>query len=82
MGPGADLERVSAEATEQPFTAERAVTFWRDCERFVASIVPAIDAIAEELIHRGCLDGAEVAWLAAAAMGRTAAWIPPWTAEE
>jgi hypothetical protein len=68
VGPGEDLERISLEAAEQPFTAEGAITFWRDCERFAGSVAQAIDAIMEKLISRGHLDGGEVARLAAAAM--------------
>ena len=82
MGQGEDLERISPEATEQPFTANDAIIFWRDCERFVASITPAIDAIAELLLMRGRLQGDEAAGLAAAAMtGQLAPCIPFWTAE-
>jgi hypothetical protein len=83
VGHGEDLERISPEATEEPFTPESAVIFWRGCERFVESITPAVDAIAEQLIARGCLPGDKTARLAAAAMaGRPAPWIPPWAADE
>ena len=82
VGQGEDLERISPEATEQPFTANDAIIFWRDCERFVASITPAIDAIAELLVTRGHLQGDEAAELATAAMtGQLAPWIPLWIAE-
>lgn len=83
VGHGEDLERISPEATEESFTPENAVIFWRDCERFVESITPAIAAIAEQLVARGHLPGDETAHLAAAATdGRSAPWIPPWIAEE
>lgn len=81
--PGEDLALISPEVAEQPFTVDRAITFWRHCERFVTSVTPAIDAIARELASRGQLDGDEVVRLAVAAMtGRSAAWIPPWVTEE
>ncbi|MGH3277269.1 MAG: hypothetical protein ACRDNZ_23440 [Streptosporangiaceae bacterium] len=83
VGPGEDLELISPEATEQPFTASHAVTFWRDCERFVVSVAPAIDAIAQRLAGSGHLGGSEVAALAVAGMtGRPTAWIPRWVAEQ
>ena len=83
IAPGEDLHRISPEALERPFTPEHAVTLWRHCERFVASVLPAIDAIAGELVSRGRLDDGEAARLAATAMaGRPAPWIPAWTAED
>src|SRR5258708_5275776 len=48
--------------------AVRAVTFWRHCEQIVASVAPAIDAIARHLVSRGYLDGDEVTRSAATAM--------------
>ena len=82
VGHGEDLERISPEATEGSFTPASAVIFWRDCERFVQSITPAVDAIAEQLVVQGRLPGDATARIAAAAMaGRPAPWIPAWTAE-
>jgi hypothetical protein len=81
--PGEDLHRISPEALEHPFTAEHAVILWRHCERFVESVLPAIDAIAEKLVSRGRLDGDEAAQLATTAMaGRPVPWIPAWIAED
>jgi hypothetical protein len=83
VGRGEDLERISPEVTEGSFTPASAVIFWRDCESFVKSITPAVDAIAEQLVARGRLPGDETTRIAVAAMaGRPAPWIPPWTAEE
>jgi hypothetical protein len=83
IAPGEDLHRISPESLEHPFTAEHAVILWRHCERFVASVLPAIDAIAGKLVSRRHLDGDEAARLAATAMvGRPAPWIPAWTAED
>src|SRR5260221_7824380 len=48
--------------------AVRAVTFWRHCEQIVASVAPAIDAIARHLVSRGYLDGDEVTRSAATSM--------------
>jgi hypothetical protein len=81
--PGEDLASISPEGGGQPFTPTRAVMFWRQCEIFVASVSPAIEAIAGEVVRRGRTDGDEVSRLARTAMaGRPVAWIPPWTAED
>jgi hypothetical protein len=84
FGAGEDLERVRPDKEAgNPFTADRAIAFWRDCERFVVSVVPIIKAIAFQLVRLGTLEGKEAARLAAAAMpGRTRVQIPWWTAEE
>jgi hypothetical protein len=66
-------------------TPERAVVSWRQCERFVWSVSPAIGAIAGEtdVFQRGLISGDRADVLASTAMaGCPAPWIPPWTAEE
>jgi hypothetical protein len=83
VGPGEDLESISPEGGGQPFTPARAVMFWRQCEIFVASVSPAIDAIAGAVVRHGRIGGEEASRLARTAMaGRPVPWIPPWTAEE
>lgn len=82
-GPGEDLGRIDpAVVTGQPFTDEKAIRFWRDCERFITSVLPAVAAVAGPLTSCGLLSGDEAANLAAAAMQyQPPAWIPTWTAE-
>ena len=83
LGPTEDLEWVGTEGTDRPFTPERAVVFWRQSERFVWSVSPAVGAIAGEVLRRGRITGDEADVLASTAMaGCPAPWIPPWTAEE
>ena len=81
--PGEDLGRIDpAVVTGQPFTVEKAINFWRDCERFIISVLPAVAAVSRSLISHGLLSGDEAASLASAAMQRQPpAWIPPWTAQ-
>ena len=86
FAPGEDLERVRPEGAENAFTPDRAITFWRDCERFVLQVAPFIEAIAPPLLRHGTLEGKEVSRLAASAMaGRAGARrplpAPGWTAE-
>lgn len=82
FGAGEDLERVRPEGAENSFTPDRAVAFWRDCERFVASVAAVIGAIAPELVRLGSLEGTDIFRLAAAAMARSSALIPWWTVEQ
>jgi hypothetical protein len=83
LTPGDDLAWIGGEGSDNPFTAERAVLFWRQCEKFVWSVSPAIGAIAEEVFRRGHISGARAEVLASTAMaGCPPEWIPPWTAEE
>jgi hypothetical protein len=50
---------------------------WRDCERFVESCRPAIDAVAAAVLERGELTCAEVSEIATAAMaGKPAGLLP------
>lgn len=79
--PGEDLGRIDpAVVIGQPFTAENAVSFWRDCERFIISVLPAVIAVAGPLTKRALLSGDEAAELASAAMeGQAPPWIPSWT---
>jgi hypothetical protein len=83
VGPGEDLWHISPEGAEHPFTARQAIDFWRDCERFVTSVAPAVAVIARELLRREFLTGDEVAQLASTAMiGQSPVRMPLWTAEE
>ena len=69
--PGEDLGRIDpAVVTGQPFTVEKAINFWRDCERFIISVLPAVAAVSRSLISHGLLSGDEAASLASAAMQR------------
>jgi hypothetical protein len=72
IGPGEDLERVSPEPAEQPFSPDRAIVFWRDGEQFVKSLAPATEAIARRLAAVRRLEGGDLFRLAAVAMTRLA----------
>jgi len=83
VGQRNDLAPVSPGMGVLPLTADQAIRFWRQCEAFVASVSPAINVIAGEVLKHGRIDGDEAGRLARTAMiGRPAARIPPWAAEE
>ena len=83
IGPGEDLEPAVWLMGGKVSAYDHAIRYWRECERFVASVMPAIAAITPHLIERGEVPGDEVAVRAAVAMaGQPDPWLPGWTAEQ
>lgn len=81
IGPGADLAPFSPETGMPPLIPGDAATSWRQREMFVASVSPAINVIAGEVLKRGRINGDKASRLARTAMvGRPPAQIPPWAA--
>ena len=55
LAPGGDMaDWVTLVRQTRPSAAE-CISMWRDCERFMSECRPAIDAVAAELLVRGCL---------------------------
>jgi hypothetical protein len=83
IGAGEDLELAVWLMGGRLAVYDHAIRYWRECEKFLSGVMPAVAAVTPRLIARGELAGAEVAALAATAMAQQpTAWIPAWTAQE
>lgn len=79
IAPGADFEFASRhfQGRAGPLAVRDAIEIWRDCERFTASLRPAIAAIAWPLRVRGALSYDDVRAIASPVMGGLAESASP-----
>jgi hypothetical protein len=79
VGPGQDLEDLAAVATAEDWPMSYCEKVWRECELYVKSCEPAIDAVAERLLVVEYMSSAEVSEVAGTAMtGKPSPVVPEW----
>ena len=81
VSPGGDLHdmAVTFAAMPRPQAGPEIIRIWREAERFVRELCPAIDALAAAVLARGELSYAEASDIAAAAMeGRPVPVLAEW----